>query len=105
MNVEMFPVNSAKMFRGNNARMFPGSNVKVFRNKNVETCPGNNVETSQDKSAAKLAMVVNNYSQNMRGYTEQPVVIFASPISILQNKFYVLFIVTSSFRLKQILVN
>merc|ERR1712020_327758 len=85
-NAEMYPVNSAKMFRANNARMFPGSNVKMFRNKNVETCPGNNVETSQDKSAAKLAMVANNYSQNMHRYTEQPVVIFSSPISILQNK-------------------
>merc|ERR1711981_648307 len=93
------------MSHANNERMFPGSNVKMFRNKNVETSPDNNVETSQDKSAAKLAMVVNNYSQTIHENTEQPVVIIASPISILQNKFYALFIVTSSFRLKQILVN
>merc|ERR1712038_129084 len=88
-----------------NARMYQGNNVKMFQNKNAEMCPGNNVETSRDKSVAKPAMVGNNYSQNIHGYTEQPEVIIASPISILQNKFCVLFIVTSSFRLKQILVN
>merc|ERR1712018_747637 len=116
-SVKMFQESNAKTFQGKNvgmfqgrfkernAEMYPGNSAIMFHVKNVETCPGNNVETTQDKSAAKLAMVANNYSQNIHGNREQPVVIIASPISILQNKFYVLFIVTSSFRLKQILVN
>merc|ERR1711981_820788 len=106
-NAEMYPGNSAimfhaksvEMFLANNVETYPGNNAKMSQNKNVEMYPDNNVETFQDKYAAKLAMPVNNVSQPVHESMEQTVVIITSPISILLNQFYVLFIVTSSFRL------
>merc|ERR1712064_173898 len=96
-NVEMSPAKNVEMFLGNNVIMFPGSNAKMSQNKNAETFP--------DKYATKLAIRVNNSFQPIHESMEQTLVIVTSPISILLNQFYVIFIVTSSFRLKQNLVN
>merc|ERR550539_1971586 len=108
-NVKTFQGKNVEMFQGRfretNAEMYPGNSAIMFHAKNVEMYQDNNVETSQDKYVAKPAMAVNIFSQPVHEGVEQTVVIITSPISIMLNQLYILFIVTSSFRLKHNLVN
>merc|ERR1712150_406792 len=112
MNVETYPgnsaitslVNSAKMFHVNNAKMFPDSSAEMFLSSNVKMSPDSNVEMFHDKYVHKLVMAVNFLSHSTKENMEQTSVDITSPISIILQLSYVIFIFTSSFGLKNNLV-
>merc|ERR1712150_202098 len=103
-DVEMFPESNAKTSQDKNVEMYQDR----YKEMNAEMYPGNsaitslvsNVKMFHDKYVHKLVMAVNFLSHSTKENLEQTSVDITSPISIILQLSYVIFIFTSSFGLK-----